>query len=295
MKSGKKIPASELILHPDGSIYHLSIRPEQLAKTVILVGDPQRVETISNYFDDIEFKGENREIHTHTGTLNNKRLTVMSTGMGTDNIDIVLNELDALVNIDLEKKVIKPAHTALQIIRLGTSGGIQPDLPINAFVLSEYGLGLDGLLSFYKQSEKVIDEDLTNAFIAHANLPHNMPQPYLVKSSDKLSNFFGDEFVKGITATAPGFYGPQGRRVRLEVAFPDLIDRLQDFAFNGRKILNLEMETSALFGLSKLLGHHALTLCVAIANRKRHGYNPDYKSAIKKLIELVLEKIDLLP
>ena len=295
MKSGKEIPASELILHEDGSVYHLNIKPEYLADTVILVGDPQRVEMISNYFDKVEFKGANREIVTHTGTLNKKRLTVMSTGMGTDNIDIVLNELDALVNIDLEKKLIKPTHTTLQIIRLGTSGGIQPDLPLNAFVLSEYGLGLDGLLSFYKQSDQVIDKDLTNAFITHANLPYNMPQPYLVKSSDKLSDFFGDEFVRGITATAPGFYGPQGRQVRLDVAVPDLIDRLQDFEFNGRKIQNLEMETSALFGLSKLLGHHALTLCVAIANRNRHDYNPDYKSAIKKLVELVLEKIVLLP
>lgn len=284
-----------MILHPDGSVYHLKIRPEHLADTIILVGDPQRVKTISYYFDTIEFKGENREIHTHTGTLKNKRLTVMSTGMGTDNIDIVLNELDALVNIDLEKKVIRPDHTTLQIIRMGTSGGIQPDLPLNAFVLSEYGLGLDGLLGFYKNSDKVIDKDLTNAFIRHADLPPQMPQPYIVKSSDKLSGFFGNEFVKGITATAPGFYGPQGRRVRLDVAVPDLIDRLHSFEFNKQKILNLEMETSALFGLSKLLGHHALTLCVAIANRKRHGYNPDYKSAIKRLVELALEKIILLP
>lgn len=295
MKSVEKIPTSELILNPDGSVYHLKIRPEQLANTVILVGDPQRVETISNYFDEIEFKEENREIITHTGTLNKKRLTVMSTGMGTDNIDIVMNELDALVNVDLENRVTKPKHTALQIIRLGTSGGIQADLPLNAFVLSEYGLGLDGLLSFYKNSNEVIDKNLTNAFINHANLSHEMPQPYIVKSSDKLSGFFGDEFVKGITATAPGFYGPQGRRVRLDVAKPDLIDRLVDFDFNGNKIQNLEMETSALFGLSKLFGHHALTLCVAIANRNRHDYNPDYKSAIKKLIELALEKIVALP
>ena len=285
MESGEKIPASELILHEDGSVYHLNIKPEHLADTVILVGDPHRVEMISNYFDRIEFKGENREIVTHTGTLKNKRLTIMSTGMGTDNIDIVLNELDALVNIDLEKKIIKPDHTALNIIRLGTSGGIQPDLPLNSFVLSEYGLGLDGLLSFYKNSEKVIEKDLTDSFISHVNLPSEMPQPYLVKSSDNLSGLFGDEFVRGITATAPGFYGPQGRQVRLDVAVPNLIDRLQKFEFDGKKIQNLEMETSALFGLSKLLGHHALTICVAIANRHHHGFNPDYKTAIKMLVE----------
>ena len=295
MESGEKIPASELILHEDGSVYHLNIKPEHLADTVILVGDPHRVEMISNYFDRIEFKGENREIVTHTGTLKNKRLTVMSTGMGTDNIDIVLNELDALVNIDLEKKIIKPDHTALNIIRLGTSGGIQPDLPLNSFVLSEYGLGLDGLLSFYKNSEKVIEKDLTDSFISHVNLPSEMPQPYLVKSSDNLSGLFGDEFVRGITATAPGFYGPQGRQVRLDVAVPNLIDRLQKFEFDGKKIQNLEMETSALFGLSKLLGHHALTICVAIANRHHHGFNPDYKTAIKMLVESVLEKIVVLP
>lgn len=290
----KKIPASELILHEDGSVYHLNIKPDNLAETVILVGDPQRVEMISNYFDRVEFKGENREIVTHTGTLKSKRLTVMSTGMGTDNIDIVLNELDALVNVDLEKKTIKPDHTSLKIIRLGTSGGIQPDLPLNSFVLSEYGLGLDGLMSYYKNAENVIDKDLTAAFISYAGLPADMPQPYLVKSSNELLDSFGDGFVRGITATAPGFYGPQGRQVRLDVAVPDLIDRLQRFEFKGKKIQNLEMETSALFGLSKLLGHQALTICVAIANRKLHGFNPDYKTAIKKLVERVLDKIVLL-
>lgn len=295
MNFDEKIPASELILQQDGSVYHLNIKPEHLADTVVLVGDPQRVNLISEYFDSIEFKGENREIVTRTGTLKNKRLTVMSTGMGTDNIDIVLNELDALVNVDLEKKTIKPDHTSLNIIRLGTSGGLQPDLPLNSFVLSEYGLGLDGLLSYYKNSEQVIEKELTNAFITHAKLPSDMPQPYLVKSSGNLSDLFGDGFVRGITATAPGFYGPQGRQVRLDVAVPDLIDRLQGFEFNGKKIQNLEMETSALFGLSKLLGHQALTICVAIANRNHHGFNPDYKTPIKKLVELVLEKIVQLP
>lgn len=291
MTTGEKLPASELILHEDGSVYHLNIRPEQLADTVILVGDPQRVELISNYFDEVEFKGENREIVTHTGILNKKRLTVMSTGMGTDNIDIVLNELDALVNIDLEKKTIKPDHKALKIIRLGTSGGLQPDLPLNSFVLSEYGLGLDGLLNYYKNYDNVIDKNLTNAFLAYANLPSDFPRPYLVESADNLSGLFGDEFVRGITATAPGFYGPQGRKLRLDVVVPDIIDRLQGFEYQGKKIQNLEMETSALFGLSKLLGHEALTICVAIANRHHQGFNPDYKKAIKKMIELVLEKL----
>lgn len=295
MNSGEKIPASELILHEDGSVYHLNIKPENLADTVILVGDPQRVEMISNYFDDIEFKAANREIVTHTGTLNKKRLTVLSTGMGTDNIDIVLNELDALVNVDLEKKIIKSDFKSLNIIRLGTSGGIQADLPLNSFVLSEYGLGLDGLLSFYKNSDKVIAQDLTEAFIQYANFPQDMPRPYLVKSSDKLSRLFGDEVVRGITATAPGFYGPQGRQIRLVGAVPDIIDRLQNFGFKGKRVQNLEMETSALFGLSKMLGHEALTICVAIANRHHKGFNPDYKTAVKRLVELVLDKITLLP
>lgn len=291
MGTGKKILDSELILHPDGSIYHLKLKPEHLAETIILVGDPQRVEIISNYFDEIEFKGQNREICTHTGFLNKKRLTVMSTGMGTDNIDIVLNELDALANIDLDTRTIKDHHTTLNIFRLGTSGAIQPDIPLNAFVLSEYGLGLDGLMSFYGNSNRIIDNELTTAFIKYSQIPEDMPKPYIVKSSEKLAREIGDGFIRGITATTPGFYGPQGRTLRLSLAYPELNEKLKNFEHKEHRVVNFEMETSALYGLGKLLGHNTLTVCVAIANRERHEYNRDYKKAIVKLIELLLRKI----
>jgi len=291
MEKGKIIPASELILHEDQSIYHLKIKPENLADTVILVGDPQRVETVSGYFDKIEFKGENREIRTHTGTLNKKRLTVMSTGMGVDNIDIVLNELDALVNIDLETRTAKDKHKTLTLFRLGTSGALQPDVPPNAFVLSEYGLGLDGVLRYYQNAEKVIDNELSRAFISYAQWPSDLPKPYAVQSSESLFNLFKDHFITGITATAAGFYAPQGRALRLPLAYPEINKKMQEFSYRNRKIVNFEMETSALYGLSRLLGHHALTMCVAIANRNKHNFNQDYKTAIKKLIELLFEII----
>jgi uridine phosphorylase len=291
MNPDQIIPASELVLHPDGSVYHLKIKPHNLADTVILVGDPQRVKTITNFFDRVEFKSENREIHTHTGTLQNKRITVMSTGMGTDNIDIVLNELDALVNVDLENRTHKSQHSSLNIIRLGTSGGLQPDLPLNALVLSEYGLGLDGLMHFYGNSDKAFDEEITNEFIKQMDFPTELPRPYIVKASNKLLSAFGSDFEQGITATAPGFYGPQGRQVRLQAAYPAMLDRIKNFEHQGIKVLNLEMETSALFGLSKMLGHHAITLCVSIANRARQDYTRDYKKAISSLVEAALEKI----
>ena len=276
MKTKQIIPESELILHPDGKIYHLNIKPEHLAETIILVGDPQRVEVISKYFDKIEFKGENREIFTHTGFLNKKRLTVMSTGMGTDNIDIVLNELDALVNIDLETRKIKEKHITLNIIRLGTSGALQADIPLNAFILSEYGLGIDGLLNFYANNNQFVEKQMTEAFIEFTKWPEELSRPYIVKSSEELYKIMGDDFIHGITATAPGFYGPQGRTLRLPLNFPELNKKIQEFRFGNQKIVNFEMETSALYGLGKLLGHNTLTVCVAIANRYRHEYNQNY-------------------
>jgi uridine phosphorylase len=291
MVKGKIIPASELILHEDNSVYHLKLRPENLANTVILVGDPQRVEMVSEYFDSVEFRGENREIRTHTGLLNKKRLTVMSTGMGVDNIDIVLNELDALVNIDLETRTIKNEHKSLDIFRVGTSGALQPDVPPNAFILSEYGLGLDGVLRYYKNAEKIIDNELSQAFISHSNWSSDLPKPYAVQSSESLYNLFKDHFISGITATAPGFYAPQGRELRLSLAYPEINNKMQKFSFKNKKIVNFEMETSALYGLSKLLGHNALTMCVAIANRENHKFNQDYKTAIKKLIEILFDVI----
>ncbi len=287
MSKGKIIQPSELILNEDGSVYHLKIRPENLADTVILVGDPERVEMVSGYFDEIDFKGQNREIKTHTGYLNKKRITVMSTGMGVDNIDIVLNELDALVNIDLATRTINPKHKKLTLFRLGTSGALQPDIPPNAFILSEYGLGLDGVLRYYRNAERIIDGKMTESFIRQSGWSADLPKPYAVQSSESLFNLFKEHFITGITATAPGFYAPQGRELRLPLAFPDINDKLRDFSFQNKKIVNFEMETSALYGLSKLLDHNSLTMCVAIANRKNLNFNQDYKTAVKKLIELL--------
>lgn len=287
----KIIPASELVLHPDGSIYHLNIKPEQLAKTIVIVGDPGRVAIISSRFDSIEFTSENREMFVHTGMLNGKRITALSTGMGTDNIDIVLNELDALVNIDLETRRPKKEHTSLNIIRLGTSGALQPDIPLNTTILSEYGIGLDGLLNFYKHDQNIIEEKLIQSFMKSTNYPVNLPKPYAVKASEDLINLFDDSPYKGITLTAPGFYGPQGRVLRLKLAYPELNNIMQDFTYEQHRILNFEMETSALYGLGKLLGHNTITLCVAIANRKNKEFNKGYAKAISDLIDYVLKKI----
>ena len=286
-----RIPESELILNPDGSIYHLKLRPEQLAKNIILVGDPGRVEVISQKFDRIEHKTQNREIITHTGYLNNKKLSVLSTGMGTDNIDIIINELDALVNIDLETREIKPELTPLNLIRLGTSGAIQPEIPLNSFIVSSHAIGIDGLLNFYSTHHPAFDRHMAEAFERHTEWPAKLASPYAVKASETLLKTVGDGLMKGITATAPGFYAPQGRKLRLEPGIPNLNQRLETFNYEGLKISNFEMETSALYGLSALLGHNALTVCVAIANRHRKEYNKDYKLHVESLVKLVLERI----
>ncbi len=288
-----RLQESELILNEDGSVYHLKLRPEHIAPTLILVGDPQRVEAISRYFDRVEVKIQNREIITHTGYLNAKRLTVLSTGMGTDNIDIIVNELDALVNIDLEKREIKSELTALNLIRLGTSGAIQPDIPLNAFVVSGCAIGIDGLMNFYTTRHPSFDPDMAEAFRLHASWPPAMATPYVVKASDVLLEKLSTGLLKGITATAPGFYGPQGRKLRLDLGVEDINQKLETFEYNGLKISNFEMETSALYGLSALLGHNALTVCVAIANRHLKEYNRDYKKHVDQLIRLVLERISV--
>lgn len=288
----QKIPESELIINSDGSIYHIRIRPENLADTVLVVGDPQRVDLIASHFDQIEFSGENREIHTRTGTYKGKRLTAMSTGMGPDNIDIVLNELDALVNIDLKTRKEKETKTALNIIRIGTSGALQPDLAVNATIMSLYGLGLDGLLSFYKVSEEILDHELTDHFIQSTRWPVILPKPYVAVASPSLVELFKNEnFYQGITTTAPGFYGPQGRTLRIPLAFSGLNTRIRDFRSGDLRILNFEMETSALYGLGKILGHNTLSLCIAIASRVKHEYNQDYNIAMKHLIERVLHVV----
>ncbi len=284
-----RIKESELIINPEGSIYHLNLKPEQIAKNIILVGDPGRVEKISNHFDKIVHRSQNREMVAHIGYLNQKHLMVLSTGMGTDNIDIVINELDALVNIDFNTRTIKEKHTSLNIIRLGTSGAIQADIPINSYAASTYGIGLDGLLKFY-DSAAVVDEELSAEFIRQVNWHPDLPYPYFVKGSEFLLNKISGGMITGLTATAPGFYGPQGRVLRIPLQHPQLMDTMQKFRTGDQRIINFEMETSALYGLSKLLGHEALTVCAVIANRALQTYSENYHKPIEKLIELVLER-----
>jgi len=286
------IPSSELIVNPDGSIFHLKIRPEQLAPQVFLVGDPGRVQMVSALFDHVEHRIENREFVTHTGTYRGKRFTVLSTGIGTDNIDIVLNELDALVNIDLLTRMVMPEQTKLNLIRLGTSGALQEDIPIDHFVASEYGLGMDGLLHFYQHSFP--DEaPVLDAFLAHTAWPAKMNQPYLVKGDEGLLALMGQDVLKGITATACGFYGPQGRILRLQPAISQLNELLTSFRYRELRITNFEMETSALFGLSRLLGHRAATVCAIIANRIRKEYSKDYKKSVEKLVGTMLDRLSV--
>ena len=292
MGISRRIKESELVLHSDGTVYHLRIHPENVADTVILVGDPARVDVVSSYFDRIEFRKQNREIKTHTGVIGNKRLTVMSTGMGADNVDIVMNELDALVNIDFTTRTIKEDLKSLSIIRLGTSGGLQPDLPLNAIVASEYALGLDGVVQFYDYGFSDKEKQIRDTFRNFTGWKANLPAPYVIEPKGRLIDLFENEkLYKGITVTAPGFYGPQGRQLRLPLAMPGLNSKLQAFSFENIRILNYEMETSALYGLGNLMGHRTLTLCVAIANRNRREYNQNYQEAIKNLIEKLLDKI----
>lgn len=285
-----RIPESELILNPDGSVYHLHLKPENLADKIIVVGDPGRVKEISKHFDSIEFEMLNREIHTNTGRIGNTRITVLSTGMGTDNLDIVINELDAVVNIDLEKRESLSARKSLEIIRLGTSGALQAEIEPGSFVASKYGIGLDGLLYFYKQHTEVCHKELAEAFIKHTSWDANLPGIYAVQCNEDLINRIGKGLHQGITLTAPGFYGPQGRELRLNLAFPHLNHTVESFNFRGSKIMNFEMETSALYGLGGMLGHKALTICTIVANRVNKTYARDYKSDIERLIKLVLER-----
>jgi len=286
----KRLKESELILNPDGSLYHIHLRPEHLARKVILVGDPQRVPMISSFFDKIEFVFENREIVTHTGKLNNERLTVMSTGMGPDNIDIVMNELDALVNVDLITRKVKEKHTSLDIIRLGTSGALQADIPVDAFAMSTHGLGIDGLLHFYHH-RYVCDRKMARAFIRQTRWPKILAEPYAVKGSEMLEALLGEGFIKGITITAPGFYGPQGREIRQKAAYPHLNDRISAFRYKDQRIINFEMETSALYAMGKMLGHNTITVCSILANRMKETYSRKPKETIKKLTRLVLGRI----
>ena len=288
-----RIPESELIINADGSAFHIHIRPEELADTVIMVGDPDRVDMIAEYLTDLEFRHASREFVSVTGRYNGKRLTVLSHGIGPDNIDIVMTELDALANIDFATREVKPEHKTLHILRIGTSGALHADIPLGSFILSHMSVGFDGVMNWYANREKVTDIEVEEAFKAHMNWDPHLPSPYFVKASDEIIRRFADCTVKGVTISAPGFYGPQGRVVRVPLAMPDMLENIESFRFGDYRITNFEMESAPLAGLARHLGHEACTVCCAIANRYLQSSNPDYKPQIRKLIELALDRMTM--
>lgn len=287
------IKQSELILNPDGSIYHLNLKPEHLAPIVITVGDPDRVDHVSRHFDSIELKVQKREFKTHTGVYNKQRITVISTGIGSDNIDIVLNELDALVNIDFETRNVKSDLTSLKIIRIGTSGALQPDIAVDSFLLSSYALDINGMLQSY-QIKNIQHPDLEAAFCQHTNWDTERAKPVVVKNSKSLEHQLqSEEILRGITATCGGFYGPQGRVLRLPPKDAIFRDKLQSFSFENKRITNFEMETSAIYGLSKLLGHKACSLNAILANRANGTFSTTPEQTVDQLITYTLKKLTL--
>lgn len=283
------IPESELIINPRGAVYHLDVRPDELATNIITVGDPDRVTEVSKYFDVIEVKRQHREFVTHTGIIGGKRISVISTGIGPDNIDIVLNEIDALVNIDFETRAIKPELSKLNIIRLGTSGSLQADIPIDSMVAGTHGLGIDNLLNFYQHEQNEEENQLIQSFVTQTGLTSGVGMPYITGAAPSLLKHFTEGYHHGITVTCPGFYGPQGRVLRLGIKNPGLIDSLTHFSFGKHRIANFEMESSAIYGLGKLLGHHCLSLNAIIANRVSQTFSADPKSLIDRLISKSLE------
>lgn len=286
-----RIPESELIINSDQSAFHIHLRPEELADIVILVGDPGRVDMIGYYLSDVEFRHASREFVSITGRYNGKRLTVLSTGIGTDNCDIVMTELDALANIDFTTREMKKNHRELTILRIGTTGAIQEDIPIGSPIFSHYSIGCDGLLNWYADRDRVTDKDMEEAFIEHTGWDNHLPTPYFAKASEDLIERFEDCSVKGMTISASGFYGPQGRVVRLGLAMPDMLEKFESFRYGDYRITNFEMEGSAVAGLARQLGHKAGTICCAIANRYLKSSNPDYKAMVKSLAELSLERL----
>lgn len=291
------IPETELVLNTDGSVYHLNLMPGDLAPNIILAGDPGRVEIISSFFDTIELKKQKREFITHTGTFKGTRISAISSGIGTDNIDIVINELDALANIDLAARKARKEHTRLNIIRIGTSGSLQKDIPVDTFLLSEMAIGFDGLLNFYSGADEVFDHGFEEAFKEHVGWNNRLAAPYVVRASERLFQKFtrdaanSEKFIPGVTISAPGFYGPQGRELRLKPADPGLNDKIERFRYGRHKITNYEMECSAIYGLSGLLGHDALTVCAIIGNRATRTYSARHEEAISDLIGTVLDII----
>lgn len=286
-----RIAESELIINADGSAFHLHLKPEELADNVILVGDPGRVDMVAEFLDEKEFRHQSREFVSVTGKYNGKRVTVLSTGIGCDNIDIVMNELDALANVDFTTREVKPEHRTLTILRIGTTGAIQPDVPLGSFIFSHISVGCDGLLNWYADRDKISLLDMEEAFKKHVNWNPHLPDPYFVKASDKLIKRFEDCTVKGVTISASGFYGPQGRVLRVPLAMPNMIDDFESFRFGDYRITNFEMEGSALAGLAAHLGHDAGTVCCAIAHRYLKDANTDYHALVRKLVELSLQKL----
>ena len=283
------IAETELILTPEKKIYHLNLSKEQIADDILLVGDPERVKLISSRFDKIEYKVSNREFVTHTGTLNGKRISAISTGIGTDNIDIVINELDALVNINFENRKVNTQKKSLNLIRIGTSGALQSNIKIDTFLTSSFSLGFDNLAHFYSKKE-IIEEEISKAYAVHANWPQKLSTPYIIKASKNLMSLFHD-LPNGITATASGFYGPQGRSLRLTPSISNLHEKMRSFNFNNHQVANFEMETSALYYLGQTLGHNTLTICAIIGNRITKEYSRNYKKTMEKMIDLVLKRI----
>lgn len=288
------IKKSELVLGAGNkTMYHIGIGEEHLADKIILVGDPGRVPMISAFFDKIEFQSQNRELVYHLGVYKGTQVAVLSTGMGVDNIDIVITELDALANLNIQTGALHPKHRTLQLIRVGTCGILQPDVPLLSYMVSEYGLGLDGMIYFYKTDKADLQIKMTEEFIKQMNWSSVLPRPYITPASENLINKLDNSYIKGITATSPGFYGPQGRTVRAEVLLSDLSDKLHQIDINGHKIINLEMETSCLYALSHILSHEAITICLGIANRATGDFSSNYHKEMEDLIQTILNKVIL--
>ena len=286
-----QLKSSELVLAPNGSLYHINMTGLNLADDIFLVGDPGRVNMFKELFDSIEYESMNRELHALTGTYHGHRFTALSTGMGCDNIDIVVTELDAAANINLAERTIKPNHRTLNMIRIGTSGSLQSDIPCGSLVASAYAIGLDGLLNYYEHNDSDLEEEMTEAFIKHMRFPDSLARPYCARCSETLIEKIANITVKGITATAPGFYAPQGRHIRIAPAVSDLNENLASFRWDGLKVTNLEMETSAIYGLSKIMGHNALTVCLIIANRTDGTFLNEYHNLMRESIVKIMERM----
>ena len=286
-----RIPESELIINDDGSAFHIHLKPEELADKVILVGDPGRVDMVGEFLEEKEFRHASREFVSITGKYRGSRITVLSTAIGTDNIDIVLTELDSLANVDFKTREVRPEHRCLTILRIGTTGAIQPDIPLGSFIFSEVSVGCDGLLNWYADIDKVNIPEMEEAFKKHTHWDSRLSSPYFVKAGQRLIDAFRDCTVKGVTISAQGFYGPQGRVVRLPLAMPDMLETFESFRFGEYRITNFEMESSAVAGLAAHLGHEAGTVCCAIANRYLKDSNTNYKPRVRQLVELALGKM----